>query len=326
MMKSSDDTYRSVYAAHDLQICAGVNGGEPAGHAEDSFAGDVYQLMPNAARLDISTSAEPLQNPLAYDLYLDDRFGPERPSSTFLGHLGRDLCPVSRLRLMGPAGDLVEVVTLNNIAPNAERGPIFAASTFFMPLSPMKSGVEYVLIEAMTSPEAPQENADFEGQFGRGTHIRLEDGGDILVELLRPGMVLETREGFGVELRDITSAKVDMSGPEAPVVLPRGLFSNAADLVVSPRQSILISDWRAEVMLGTKDIALCAGDLALNPAPGQTGLREMYELRLAEAATVYADNQPCPIAGSESAATLAYQRPKDVPNFLRQSGLLTQSQ
>lgn len=324
MLSANRNTYRSVYAAHDLTVVAGVNGGENADHASDSFAGDIYQLAPHAARLDVSTGDEPPENALAYDLYLDGRFGPERPSSTFLGHLGRDLLPVSHLRMMGPSGDLVEVLTLTNPAPHPERGQVFAGTTFFMPLAPMKVGVEYTLLDTSDEAELPGATPEFEGRFGTGTHIRLADGGDILVELLRPGMMLVDPDGREAEVLDIRHEAVDGAGADAPVLLPKGLFDTEADLILSPRQPILISDWRAEVMLGAKEVALKAGDLVGDNGITRQrgGTREMFDILTAEPFVVLADGQACPLPGQNPINDATAPNPAEIQGFLRQSGIL----
>ena len=96
--------------------------------------------------------------------------------------------------------------------------------------------------------------------FVRGTRIRT-DRGDVPVEGLQVGDLIQTRDHGLQPIRWIGSRRVAAEGRFAPVVIEAGTFGHHGRLVVSPQHRILLTHWMAEVMFGEDEVLVAAKDL-----------------------------------------------------------------
>ena len=136
-----------------------------------------------------------------------------------------------------------------------------AARHYLYPLGPIEAGTDYTLIDIEDSPSnIPL--ADLTGMsLGRGTRITLSDGSQRPVEDLAIGDRVLTRDNGMQPIRWIGKRTVQAVGAFAPVVISDGVLGNAENITVSQQHRMLISDWRAEVMVGSKDVLIQAADL-----------------------------------------------------------------
>ncbi|MEQ3709363.1 MAG: Hint domain-containing protein [Tateyamaria sp.] len=105
--------------------------------------------------------------------------------------------------------------------------------------------------------------------FVAGTRIRVP-GGQVPVETLCVGDLVETRDHGAQRVRWVGSRTVTGQGAFAPVRIERGALGNADPLTVSPQHRIMIDDWRAGFYLGDDEV-LCPARLLVN---GDTITRE----------------------------------------------------
>ncbi len=96
--------------------------------------------------------------------------------------------------------------------------------------------------------------------FVAGTRIRTPDG-DVAVETLRPGDLVETLDHGPQALRWVGSRRVCAQGPLAPVRIGAGTFGPHGPLMLSPQHRVLIRDSRAEMLFGEAEVLIAAKDL-----------------------------------------------------------------
>ena len=96
--------------------------------------------------------------------------------------------------------------------------------------------------------------------FAGGTKI-MTCTGSVLVEELRVGDLVKTKESGFKPIEWIGSSKVTATGKLAPIVISKGTFGNSEDLVVSPEHRILISGWQAGVLFGQDRVLVAAKHL-----------------------------------------------------------------
>jgi hypothetical protein len=103
--------------------------------------------------------------------------------------------------------------------------------------------------------------------FTPGTLIRVP-GGEVAIETLAPGDLVETLDHGPQVLRWIGRTTVDGSGDFAPVRIAAGALGNGRALRVSPQHRMLIRGWRAELCVGAPEVLVAARHLV-----GMAGIR-----------------------------------------------------
>jgi len=96
--------------------------------------------------------------------------------------------------------------------------------------------------------------------FAAGTHIRTTRG-EVRVEDLEPGDLIETRDHGPQPLRWIGRRKVAATGRFAPVVIERGTLGLHETLVLSPQHRVVIRHHMAELLFGEDEVLVAAKDL-----------------------------------------------------------------
>lgn len=236
----------SVFEAAQFCVTNGVNHGDPVGNIDTLCLGDVYTLKRTAQVISLG---------------LRDKAAPmlgERPLFTVTENsaievAGTTAHVAARLTFMTQIGASVEALVIACDAP--------AARFYFYPLGPIEAGTDYTLIEAEENPSnIPL--ADLTGMsFGRGTRIIMSDGSLRAVDELQVGDRVLTRDNGMQPIRWIGKRTVQGVGEFAPVVITEGVLGNAESITVSQTHRMLISDWRAEVMVGSRDVLIQAADL-----------------------------------------------------------------
>ncbi len=96
--------------------------------------------------------------------------------------------------------------------------------------------------------------------FVSGTSIRTPSG-DVIVDQLQVGDLVETRDHGPQPIRWIGRRRVAAQGRFAPVVIEAGTFGLHRRLVVSPQHRVLLTHWMAELMFGEDEVLVAAKDL-----------------------------------------------------------------
>ncbi|PWK61122.1 Hint domain-containing protein [Roseicyclus mahoneyensis] len=98
--------------------------------------------------------------------------------------------------------------------------------------------------------------------FVAGTRIAVP-GGEVRVEELRIGDLVETLDHGPLPLRWVGRRTVPAFGAHAPIRFEAGALGDHRTLFVSPLHCVLIDDWRAEVLFGETEV-LCPAHLLVN--------------------------------------------------------------
>jgi len=96
--------------------------------------------------------------------------------------------------------------------------------------------------------------------FVAGTLIRTP-GGDVPVETLMPGDLVETFDEGAQPVRWAGSRTVKAAGMLAPIRIRGGVFGAHDTLMVSPQHRVLVRDAMAEMLFGEDEVLVAAKDL-----------------------------------------------------------------
>jgi len=240
-----------TYPAEALRVVSGANMGDGIGLDDAALAGDIYRLMSGQTpqRLAISDGGEGGQPCVA--------------DGSAVGQAGENLGISACHMLMGPSGEVVEVLILTH---DTDDGP----RLHVLPLSSIKRDTEYELVGTETS-SAPERFADIASvSFLAGTHLTLASGKQCPVEHLNVGDVLLTRENGPQPIRWIGFQTRRAVGAAAPVRITEGTLNTSRDLRLSPQHRLYIWQRRDELGTGRAEVMVKA-ELLVN---GSTVLRE----------------------------------------------------
>lgn len=96
--------------------------------------------------------------------------------------------------------------------------------------------------------------------FARGTRIRT-DRGNVPVECLAVGSLVETRDAGLQQIRWIGHRRLPAEGHMAPVLIPAGHLGEHDDLLISPQHRVLLRNSHAELLFGTHEVLIAAQEL-----------------------------------------------------------------
>lgn len=269
----------SVYQAAEFRVSNGVNHGDPVGGLDEICLGDGYSLKRSAQNFTMDLSECAALTPRAHPLFSVTKYSQiEVP--------GTRTWIAARLTFMTQIGASVDALVIACDAPIPRH--------YFYPLGPIEAGAEYTLISVEDAPrDIPL--ADLTGMsFGRGTRITMSDGSQRPVEQVRAGDRVLTRDNGMQEVRWIGTRTVQSAGEFAPVVISQGAMGNAEDITISQQHRMLVSDWRAEVMVGSRDVLIQAADLVNNDTifVRKGGFVEYTQLVFDQHQILYAEGVP----------------------------------
>lgn len=228
------------YDAAAIRVVAGANQGDAIGGPQDCVPGDVYRLAPDtpAKRLMLAPGGGKTAQRIA--------------SGSDVGAAGDRLVMLAILTLLPPDGDRLTIVTVRHDA----TGAIYA-----LPLSPILPKVEYTLIDIGTDIGNLRLADVICVSFASGTLITLPGGQQKLIEGLRVGDAVLTRDNGPQPVRWIGRATLRAAGGFAPVVIAAGTLGNGNELVVSPHHRIFIYQRGPRRLAGTAEVLVQAKHL-----------------------------------------------------------------
>lgn len=253
----TDHQVCNVYLGADFMVASGFNAGDAVTNASDSAVGDTYFFSASATAYDLVVNDAGHGHHNSSQTFQDNVSGQTVGAGSEIGTLGEGLELESRLTFMGSDGATVEVLIINN----TNEGSSDWSGEYFLPLTPLTPGVEYTLIKADVNP-GEFRYADYTCVcFARGTAIRMADGREVMIEDLAEGDMVLTRDNGAQAVRWIGGRTARAYGHLAPIVISKDALGNHSDLIVSQQHRMLLSDWRAEVMLGSHEVLVKARDL-----------------------------------------------------------------
>lgn len=121
------------------------------------------------------------------------------------------------------------------------------------------SDIESALADAGVSINVASKPAQNSGVvcFAGGTKVATPRG-EIAIENLAVGDLVQTMDNGLQAIRWIGSSKVKATGELAPIRFRAGALRNAKDLLVSPEHRMLLSGWEAEVLFGQREVLVSA--------------------------------------------------------------------
>jgi len=258
----SDLEICNVFTGSDFMVTSGLNAGDEITNAGNSSAGDVYVFSGSATPLDMVVNDDGAGNQNSADPFQDSVPDQSDGSGTQIGTLGQGLELDSRLTFVGTDGSPVDVLIVNN----TDVGSYDWSGEYFLPMSPLTPGMDYTLVKADMDP-GEFHYSDYKCVcFARGTMIRMADGSEKRIEYLGEGDLVETQDNGAQAVRWVGGRTARAYGHLAPVVISKGALGNHSDLIVSQQHRMLLSDWRAEVMLGSHEVLVKAKDLVNSDA------------------------------------------------------------
>lgn len=242
--RASKAIYRlPVYAAQDVRVVEGANLGDAIAPADELLLDDVFALSRGAQREHLSVERLP-----------GDRFRIAPQSD--LGQPGAILHLDCALTLMSPDGLTTESLVL--VETDLE-GHI--ADIYLLPFAELVARTPYALVGIETQVDHAQIAQLACARFTRGTRITLASGEQRVVEDLRAGDRILTRDDGVQELRWIGSATVRAIGEFAPICIREGTLNNTADLIVSPDHRLFIYQRKDRLGAGRAELLVKARHL-----------------------------------------------------------------
>lgn len=234
----------TVYPAEAFRVVSGVNSGETLASTSVLNPGDGYQLQTGVA--EAALSLEEVESSGAHPVF-------KTTETSDVEAAGIRVQVTAHLTLITLAGAKIEALVL------ACDGP--TQRSYLHPLGALAPGADAILIDYTIAPQhIPL--ADMSGLcFGRGTRITMSDGTQQRVETLAVGDRVLTRDNGMQQVRWVGRRTVQATGRFAPVVISPGVLDNEESLTLGQTHRVLLSDWRAEVLVGARDVLICASDM-----------------------------------------------------------------
>lgn len=287
-----------VYEASQFGVHLGANEGDAIAHADLLCVGDIYRLNPEAElRTLIHTSA-------ARKSGKHTEIRQVIASGSKVGRAGTKISPISRLTFMSARG-----ITFDGLVLSVGK------KIYFHPLTPIQPRADYTLITA----EADSGYAEFANighlSFARGTMITTGDGEYRRVEDLRENDMVLTRDHGVRPVRSVLTQTVEAYGAVAPIIISKGAYGNAEELMVSPEHRLFVLRESKKGVL--TEVPTLAKDLVDGERvfAREGGSVDYFQIELDTPELVFAEGIPaeCLVANAMSSATPNRDRKAKLP-------------
>jgi hypothetical protein len=237
--------------ARAFRAQSGANEGDPIGLGDAAVPGDTYRLNRSERPAQLAISDAGTAGPCVAD-------------GSAVGDPGAELTIAACHMLMGPSGDMIEILVITL------RGTEGETVLRLLPLAKLAPNTEYELVGTETD-SAPQRFSDIASvSFLAGTQVTMANGQQVAVEDLRVGDKLLTRDHGPQPIRWIAHQTRRATGAAAPVRITAGTLNTARDLRLSPQHRLFIWQRRDTVGAGRAELLIKAERLV----NGTTVLRE----------------------------------------------------
>lgn len=262
-----------VLRAADVTACDGANMGDPLSFAADLILDDSYEV---AAKARTGRLALQMTTGRQFRLAPDTGFG----TAGAVVHLD------SALTFMSPDGDINEALLLVEVDADSH-----AVAIYLLPLTALRAGTEYRLVGI--DRETPHHTFAQVAcvSFTAGTHITLASGEQRLIEALRIGDRVLTRDDGVQPVRWIGHSIQRATGEFAPVRIRASTLNNENDLVVSPDHRLFIYQREDHLGAGRAEVLVKARHLVNGDSVvvEDGGFVEYYQLLFDGHQIIYAE-------------------------------------
>ncbi len=289
-----------VFRAEDFRVTSGVQHGDALGADATPCLGDTYTLDARAqlSELGLHQKSAESRKPI---------FGVV-PGS-LLEPAGTVALLSSRLTFMTQIGVTIEAFVIACTVVTRDRP---APRFYLYATTPIEPATPYTLIKIEANPRDLPFTQLSGMSFGRGTRVTLASGVQRRVEDLSPGIRVLTRDNGPQPIKWVGKRTVQAVGAFAPVVIAQDALGNSEDLTLSQQHRMMISDWRAEVMMGSRDVLIRAADLVNDDTiyVRSGGFVEYTQLVFDDHQIIYAEG--IPTESLHMTAELLAQMPTDI--------------
>lgn len=232
-----------VISGGAITVVAGANLGDSLSFADDLTHDDFYQLdQPAQPKL---LSLHPVA-PGKFRVAAGSAIG----TAGALIHL--DSC----LTLMAADGETSDVLVLVEVDSDGDVSEVHV-----LPLAPLRAKIRYALVTIDTDHAVTRLAEIGCVSFTRGTNITLASGEQRLIEDLRLGDRVLTRDDGPQEIRWIGQSTLRAHGDQAPIVIKAGTLHNVNDLIVSPEHRLFIYQRSDVLKAGRSEVLVRARHL-----------------------------------------------------------------
>jgi hypothetical protein len=232
-----------VYRASDFLATDGANMGDEISFAAELILDDVYE---------ITFGVTPDMLPLMAQETGRFRLSEETP----IGTAGASIQLDCTLTFMSPDGQTSEALLLVEVGDEGDAGDVFV-----LPLSALTPKTEYRLVGIDTQNPSQKYAQVACVSFTRGTHIALATGEQRLIEDLKVGDKVLTRDDGTQAIRWIGESTVRAVGEFAPICVRAGTLNNENDLIISPDHRLFIYQRTDEMGAGRSELLVKARHL-----------------------------------------------------------------
>ncbi|MGR3712122.1 MAG: Hint domain-containing protein [Shimia sp.] len=232
-----------VYRADMLVVTDGANLGDGLSFSEELVPDDIYSLTVDGEEQSLSLRTAADGTHFVAD---DSRLG------TPNGRVFLD-CVAT---FMPPSGDTIEVLVLVEVDDEVGVVDIFGA-----PLAPLSPKTNYVLVGFDRDNAAVRLAQLACVSFTAGTRITLATGEQRLIEEVRVGDRVLTRDDGPQPVRWVGHSVHRATGEFAPIVITAGTLNNTNDLRVSPDHRLFIYQREDHLGVGRSELLIKARHL-----------------------------------------------------------------
>ncbi len=232
-----------VIRASDMVGTYGANMGDTLSFAAELILDDVYEINAGAEPLRLSIL------PLSTRLY-------RLAEDTGTGVPGAEVYLDSALMFMSPDGQISEALLLVEL-----DGDRTVADIYLLPLNALSPKVEYRLVGIDIATAHRKFGQVACVSFTRGTHITLATGEQRLIEDMKVGDRVLTRDDGVQQVRWVGQSTVRAVGEFAPICISAGTLNNDHDLIVSPDHRLFVYQRSDEMGAGRAELLVKARHL-----------------------------------------------------------------
>ena len=264
-----------VFRSGYFVVTSGVAEGDAISFADELVLDDTYQLDHDAKRSHLSVTIGSENNDTIMAV----------ANGSGAGLVGNRLYLDCLLTFMVPDSTTIEALVLVEV----EDGEV--ADVYLLPLAALEPDTDYRLVGIDRDRAAAKFGEMACVSFARGTHITMATGEQVLIENLKVGDKVLTRDDGPKEIRWIGKATLRAVGDFAPVIITKGTLHNEHDLIVSPDHRLFVYQREDKLGAGRSEVLVRVRHLINGTTvyQQQGGFIDYYQLLFDDHQIIYAE-------------------------------------